>query len=235
MEQFQKYLLHCTGIYAFLSWMEHQSNQGLPCTISGQTISSHPFISKYFSLGIAKNKKLSQKPFIAIQPNEAEWFKLIQWDKICIRKKDSNIYFISQLVSGDGEEYPDIPPFAFALSFDTIEKTSILFQIQDLQGREYSKIDGEIYINYHKSLFNLKVHQLEKNEPYLITNSKQGFSYIDIIRKKEAELRNKFGDSLIEIQGDVNYSAESEELLKKFNKEKEISSGFLNKYFRKDK
>jgi len=224
MEQNEQYIKHATGLFAFFSWLEKQKNYGMNSKIIKQTVYSHPMVSKYFSIGIAKSKKYSKEPFIAIQPQETAWFKLIQWDRIAIRKNDMHIYFISKFLKGDKLNYPDLPPFVFALSLDHIDKLNLLFdkKIKQLDGREYFLEENKIMVNYHSKVFNLPVVKLNQNEPFW-EDTEVATTYLDIIHEKENELQNKYSDYRPDFEGEVIQNDESNNLLKKLAKESEFS------------
>lgn len=210
MEKSDKYLLHCSGLYSMLAWVDEQNNEGLECKINKQTIYSHTLAGRFFSLGISSNRNFSKEPFVAIQPNENKWFSLIQWEKICIREKDLNLYFVTQLVKGNETDYPDIPPFIFAVSFDSFEKIDILNNLNKIDGREY-RIDDEgiIKINFHSKIFCLPIEKKEYDEP-IITFNDSYISYADLMRQKETYLQQNFHDgSPPEFKGDTSLSVET--------------------------
>lgn len=210
MDKSDKYLLHCSGLYAMVAWINEQKNQGLTCKISNQIIYSHTLAGRLFSLGISKNKDFSKEPFLAIQPNENKWFSLIQWEKICIKERDLHLYFISDMVKGNQTDYPDIPPFIFAISFDSIEKINILKKINKLDGREYRMDEeGQIKINFHSKIFSLPIDKKEYDEP-IMEFSNNYLSYNDLMRQKETYLQGNFStDSPPEFKGDTSLAKES--------------------------
>lgn len=222
MDNAEKYLIHCAGLYNMLAWLEEQQNQGMPCKISQQIewddtkiingapsktsqqiISVHPLASRFFSLGIKKDKK-HKKPFLAIQPNESQWFSMIQWERIVIRQRDMNIYFIAKTIKGDEQEYPDIPAFALALSVDTIEKLDLLCRMTNLDGREYwQEYDGTIRINFHNKLFSLPVSLIENGTP-VIASDKHIVDFNELMSRKEGILQNIYNTANPpEFKGDV--------------------------------
>lgn len=210
MNKSDKYILHCSGLYAMLAWINEQKNQGLACKVNNQIIYSHPLAGRLFSLGISKNKNFSKDPFLAIQPNENKWFSLVQWEKICVRERDLHLYFVAGLVKGNETDYPDIPPFIFAVSFDSIEKIKILNKLEKIDGREYRMDeDGSIKINFHSKIFSLPVEKKQYEEP-IIDFSGNYTSYADLMRQKESYLQQNFQDgSPPEFKGDTSLASES--------------------------
>ena len=219
MDQSEQYLLHAAGMYAFLGWIEDQKNSGTPVRVDKQTFFLHPLTSRYFSIGLSTGKKVAKLPFLAVQPNEASWMKLVQWDRFFIRENDLNLYLVSKMVAGDGTDFPDIPPFAIAIAFDSEDKIKLLGDIGVIDGREYHKEDasqyfqsdtkvdrhfaqGSVRINLHSKLFGaIKINQLSKQEPYLDANMKY-INYSNILTGKEAVLQNDFSGVAPVFQGD---------------------------------
>lgn len=243
MDKSEQYLLHAAGMYAMLGWIEDQKNSGTPVKLNNQTIFLHPLTSRYFSIGVCKTKKMAKSPFLAIQPNESSWMKLIQWDCFFIKEKDLNFYLVSKLVKGDGIEFPDIPPFAIAIAFDSSDKISLLADMQTIDGREYHKenatqyfkdnrkdnpddkgsfVQGRVMINLHSKLFDsIKIKQLNKDEFYLQDNLNY-VKYSDILTNKETSLQSTYSNGAPVFQGDER---EAQSALSGFwdrlNKEKE--------------
>ena len=66
--------------------------------------------------------------------SKSSWMKLIQWDKFYIKERDLHLYLVSKLIRGDGIEFPDIPPLAVAISFDTLDKINLLKDLHETKG-----------------------------------------------------------------------------------------------------
>ena len=134
-----------------------------------------------------------------------KWFSLVQWEKICIRERDLHLYFISSLVKGNETDYADIPPFIFAISFDSSEKMEILKKIKKIDGREYRMDEeGNVKINFHSKIFSLLIEQKKYEEP-IIDFSANYTSYSDLMRQKESNLQKIFQDgSPPEFKGDTS-------------------------------
>lgn len=216
MNNLEEYVEHCAGIYSFLSWMEKESNNGLPYEISNQIIYLSPLLSRYFSLGISEAKKHKGQPFLAIQSSEAEWMYLIKWNNIAIRVDDNTLYFIAKTIHGDQEEYPDIPGFAIGIRVDTKEKLEILSEIDKLIGRQYFKDDtNEVHVNFHKSLFKLNIKRYDKNQ--IIVEEDTFIDYSQILAMKEQGMQSSYSEKP-EFLGEVGAIEGTEELLKKWKK-----------------
>lgn len=195
MENADQYLMHAAGIYSLLAWCNEQEKLGTPTKINNQTIYVHTLTSRYFALGISKRKNFSKIPFIAVQPAEAYWMRMIQWDTAYVREKDLNLYLTTQLIHGDNNDYPDIPPFALALSFDTTDKVNLLTNMTDLEGREYSQNEGSVQINFHSKLFGIPVNSLKENEHYLDSNL-EIMDYNDLLTRRESDLQSHYSTEL---------------------------------------
>lgn len=214
MNNLEEYVEHCAGIYSFLSWMEKESENGMPYEISNQVIYLSPLLSRYFSLGVSQAKNQRKKPFLAVQSSEAEWMYLIKWKNIALRENDKSLYFIAKTILGDQEEYPDIPGFAIALKIDTNEKREILSGLEQLIGREYFADDtNEIHVNFHKSLFKLPIKNYEQDKAIVDIN--ETMDYAQILAMQEQGIQSAYSERP-DFIGDIAKFEGSEELLKKW-------------------
>lgn len=212
-----KYLKHAAGILEFTKWLMTQEKEGKPSKTFGSTIYFHPFINKSFALGLERSKKNIKEPFLAIHNNEITWFHLIQWDKICIKERDLHLYFITQTIKGDGENYPDIPAFCIALSFDTIEKVNLLKNIPSIVGREYYFDEEKISrINLHTKIFTLNIEVLQANQPHIIDDDSI-LTYDELLSKQEAKVISTIIDEP-EFLGTIDKQSDSSYLFDKLNK-----------------
>lgn len=195
-----QYLLHCAGFYMMLAWMEKQSEIGTGSKMANQTIYLSSLGSQYFALGVA-NKKKAKFPFLAIQPNESEWMRLMSWDSVVLRERDNYLYLISSIIKGDQIEYPDIPSFAIAIHFDDISKLDLLKNYQKLDAREFFvDSDSAVRVNYHNKIFNLPIKRLGYYEPYLHNNNLTHYS--ELLSNKEKTLQAIYQDGPPEYKGD---------------------------------
>jgi len=214
MNDLEKYIEHCAGLYGLLAWLESEVKNGFSYQISNQIIYLDPLISRYFSLGISQSKKIKKKFFIAIQPIESKWFYLIKWNNIVLRNGDNYMYFVANTVFGDQNEYPDIPGFAIGLYIDTKEKRELLVRVNKIIGREYFQDDtGWINVNHHKILFELPVFYYEKNQK--IVSAEDITDYSHLLAQKEQSLQSIYTE-MPEFLGDIANIKGSEELMKKW-------------------
>lgn len=225
MDNTELYLLHSSGMLAMLNWIEQQHKLGTPIKLNNQTIYLHPLTSRFFSLGVSKNKKYAKLPFLAIQPNESLWMKLIQWEGIYIKDRDLHIYLVSKLIKGNGYDLPDIPAFAIAISLDTMDKINIIKTFKNIDGREYyqensvkdlKNTQGQVFINFKsKILDSLNVKLLKQEEHYL--KDVDFINYTDLLSKNESALQSKYSEGAPVFKGDENEA-------------KSIFAGWLGKY-----
>lgn len=230
MDNAEKYLLHCAGVYTMLAWMERQNDLGTGNKVSEQTIYISQLGSRYFALGTSTHKK-ARYPYLAIQPNEAQWIDMIQWDYLAYREEDHYLYLVSSIVKGDNITYPDIPVFAIGVHFDLLDKLDLIKNYSKVDGREYFiDTDGLIRVNYHNKLFSLELKKFKKDEPYL----KEGkvTNYSDIMTSKESALQSVFGAEQPEFKGEIADIPESRGLLDKL-KENERINKIYNDWYKK--
>ncbi len=212
MKPLLKYLEHCAGFYSLLAWLEEEKKEGFSYQLSNQIIELDTLRSRYFSLGIKKGTK---EVFLAIQPSESDWFRLIKWNKVIIKNNRNKIYFLADVVDGDQQENPDMPPFAISLTIDSIDKIMILQSIKNLVGREYFQDDtGTIHVNFHKKLFTIPIEIYESNTPIVPTVNI--YSHSEIISSKESGLQFSAPPEFL---GDIN---EAKSLTDKWNSKEKL-------------
>lgn len=213
----EKYLKHAAGLYSLLSWLNKNQENGIPYTMQNQVIKIGILASRDFSIGISKNKikKVSKTPFLACQSKESEWISLISWKSVITREHDLSIYIISEHVEGDGNEYPDLPPFALALDFDHYDKISLVRGFQYLEAREYYMNDlDELKINFHKALFKLFIINLPE-EANIFDKSifEKIESYDNLLNKKIQKHNMKYDNYVPDYVGE-QYKSELHDKLK---------------------
>lgn len=216
MSFLDRYVEHSAGLLSFLSWIETKNTEGKPYEITKQIVFLNQLISKYFSIGITY-KKGKREIFFAIQPIESEWFSLIKWNKIVLRKNDQYIYFVAESMRGDEDSNPDIPSFGLAFYVDTQNKKELLSKLSTIAGREYFLDDDKrVKINFHKKIFNLPIEIVEANEQ--IIKEQKLFDFSDVLAKKEGRMSGYsekpiFSGELARIEG-------TDDLLKKWKDNK---------------
>lgn len=184
MNYLEKHIEHSTGMYSFFSWLCEQENRGYPYLIHNQTIYLHNHLSKYFAIGIGKNKKKENEMFFACQPIECEWLSLIKWKKMKINKEKQVLFLISEVVKGDEESIPDIPSFILAIHVDTKEKIDLIFDKKEISCREFF-IDEykNVKINFHKLIFKIPIDTSLSSQDEII----ELFDYSKMLEQKEHE------------------------------------------------
>lgn len=199
MQNYKEYILHCSGIHCFSEWSEEQKFKCVSPIIKDNIIYLHTLFSNKLAIGINKNKKYNSKPFIAIQPKEATWFSMIQWDRIVLRERDLHLYFITKEILGDEQSFEKIPSFAVAISFDVIEKIELIKNISKIHGREYRlNEDNLISVNFNSYLFELPIYLKSYDEPIL-----QKTEYVKTLYNKEKDLISKYKSNIPTFQGEI--------------------------------
>ncbi len=208
----EKYLKHSTGIAYLYRWMEEQREQGMPCEIEKGILKFSHLASQYFAIGVSKKPtKETKNPFLTLQASEADWIKMVSWERAIIRANDLHLYLVSAVVSGDGTEFPDFPAMAIALRFDHPDKLVSLKRHHQLDGREISQnSEGKVTINMHKPVFRLDLKFIAEKEDILSLDAKQvSISPEELLRRK-IQRTNTLSAPVF--QGDQVKSAIHEEL-----------------------
>lgn len=187
----EEYVLHCSGFYHLLHWMEEQDKIGQKTSITNDIIYLSNTTSSFMSIAISKNKK-AKKPFLVFQYSTHIWLKNISWSHIAIRENDSNLYLVSSKIEGDYINYSDIPSFAIAISFDIKEKLNVLKECKKIDGRELFVDNDEPFVNYHDRLFRIPVVLLNKDDAIL--SDEQIIDQNLLLRGKTVNLENLYNN-----------------------------------------
>lgn len=169
MVEAKNYMLHASGVYALIAWMEQQRELGLSCKVEGSTITLPVQAGEYFSLGVSRRVRSAKNAFLCIQANEARWIKLIDWNYIAVREDDNNVYLVSNYVFGNGSSLDDFGVIAVSIPFDLSGKFNFLKKAEKIDGREY-RVDvdtNQIFIDLHSKVFSLPVKIFDRGENIL--------------------------------------------------------------------
>ncbi len=212
----QEYLKHSTGIYTLLFWLSAQKTVGMKSQVLPNLIRINIHLSKMFTIGASnvKNKRNNGRKktfFVAVKRSEGEWLKFLQFERAVIREGENNLYLVTKLVKGDGENYPDFPPFAISIQFEHKLQIEILKNMQSyLDGREYWVDDvNKANVNMHQTIFSIPLVQISENENIVSLNNLQINNYESILQHKIL----KTNSNHVEYQGGT-YSSETHESLK---------------------
>ena len=198
MEKSEEYIKHAAGIYDLLIWTKNQESLGAKCKYLNDTIFVPKILSRYFTLSVNPKNKL---PILGVQKSEATWIKLISWENISIRDKDSTLYLISKTIPGDNEQYPDILPFAIALELDSENILNLLKSLKHIEARNLSLYNKKPHINLHSKLFKIPIRTLKYQESYL---NEKTYSAIDDLRKIKEKKQQDHYEVIPEFIGDPN-------------------------------
>ena len=208
----QKYLKHSTGVAYLFKWMEEQTKEGTPCDIDRGILRFSYLSSQYFAIGMSrKPTKETKNPFLTLQRGEADWIKMMEWNRAVIRNNDLYLYLVSSIVSGDGMEFPDFPAMAIALRFDHPDKLSALKKHRQLDGREITQNEeGNVSINMHKPVFRLDLKFIVEKENVLSKEAKETIVLPEELLRRKIQQTNVF--EAPEFKGDIAHSAIHDEL-----------------------
>jgi len=196
MYDHKKYLSHSVGITNLINWLGrwHKFNQSYE--IGETMIELGSLVSGRFGVGIPKNKSFGKHIFIAVQPEELMWIKLISWDRCVIREGEDKLYIVAKRLAGDEESLPDVPAFALSLLFDSSEKIELLKTQKNIDFRQlwYEDDNNTQHISRSLPLLSLPLLTTEKDS--------------EILSETEINITNSFDDLLMKkIQKTNSYNS----------------------------
>jgi hypothetical protein len=215
MNYLERHIEHTSGMYSLFSWLLEQENKGYSHFIHNQTVYLNQNLSKYFGIGVGKNKKKKTELFFACQPIESEWLSLIKWKKISLNIEKQILFLVSDVVKGDEQSIPDIPSFILAIYVDTEEKMNLISSKKELSCREYF-IDeyDNIQVNFHKLIFQIPVEAALNIEQ----NNQELFDYAKMIHQKEQQ--SEIYSNKPNFIGDIAQIEGTDSILKKWKENK---------------
>lgn len=131
----REYLDHLTGISSLVLWLDELERAGFSYRIDGHLVILSDAISKRFCIGVPSHRSFGRYPFLAVQPREARFMRLIRFTKAVVYPDSRGLYLVASALSGDGASYQDIPPVALMLPFDGAQKPEILSMSPRLEAK----------------------------------------------------------------------------------------------------
>lgn len=182
----KQYLEHMAGIANLLEWTIANERIGYQFLYESDRIILDEQITRRFLIGVPKSKKFGKAPFIAAQKREAVFLRLLNITRAIVRDNDPQLHLVVSGVRGDGQNYPDLPPFVISLGFDHPDKGAIISQSNSLDCRGFWIDDnGTIEVGTKAVLWNKPLITLPEKTPLLDdVDQTDGPSFEDLIRMK---------------------------------------------------
>jgi hypothetical protein len=182
----KQYLEHMAGIANLLEWIIVNEKLGYDFHYEDDRVILNEQITSRFLIGVPKSKKFGRHPFIATQKREAVFLRLLNITRLIVRQGDYHLHLVVSGVKGDGETYPDLPPFVVSLAFDHPEKSDIISQAQSIDCRGFWIDENDsIEIGSKAILWNKPLLMLPAGAPLLDKfDETDGPTFSDIIRMK---------------------------------------------------
>lgn len=182
----KQYLEHMAGVANLLEWIISNERDGHTFRYEEDRIILDEQITSRFLIGIPRSKKFGQHPFIAAQKREAVFLRLLNITRAIVRDEDSSLHLVVSGIRGDGQDYPDLPPFVLSLGFDHPEKGSIMAQSNSLDCRGFWIDDNQnVEIGSKDVVWNKPLLTLPKNTQLIDDIDRtDGPSFQDLIRMK---------------------------------------------------
>lgn len=209
----EKYIQHCIGGTAFLSWMMLWNNQYKSYQIEeGAIISLDLNASSRFGILTPIRKVYGVEPFLVVQKEELSWFDEIVWDRVVIKKNVPKIYFVAKKITTEDNILKNLPSFSFAIQFHDYDLISNLIKFKNLGYRNiWFDEEGEAHIPRGKNKKNIPLFIQEENSNVLSEyEASQTYSLQDELFRELKLLEGKFGNKQVEFIGDKPIFEEKE-------------------------
>lgn len=174
------------GIANLLEWIIVNERLGFEFSYENDRLILNEQITRRFLVGIPKNKKFGKFPFIAAQKREAVFLRLLNITRAIVREQEQQLHLVVSGLSGDGQNYPDLPPFIISLGFDHPDKGAIISQACNLDCRGFWIDDnGTVEIGTKAILWTKPLVSLPAGTQLLADiDQTDGPSFSDLIRMK---------------------------------------------------
>lgn len=209
----ERYIQHCIGGTAFLSWMMLWNNQHRSYEIEEKAIISLGLeASSRFGIITPIKKIYGVEPFIVIQKEELSWFNEIVWDRIVIKKGIPKIYFISKKITTEDRALKNLPSFSFSIQFHDYDLISNLLKFKQIGYRNiWFDEEGEAHIPRGKNKTVIPLF-IQENDSVILAEyeASETYSLQDELYRELKMLESKMGNKEVEFIGEAPIFNEAE-------------------------
>lgn len=209
----EKYIQHCIGGTAFLSWIMLWNNQYKAYQIEeGAIISLDLNASSRFGILTPIRKVYGVEPFLVVQKEELSWFDEIVWDRVVIKKNIPKIFFVAKKITTEDNILKNLPSFSFSIQFHDYDLISNLIKFKSLGYRNiWFDEEGEAHIPRGKNKKTIPLFIQEENSNVLSEyEASQTYSLQDELFRELKLLEGKFENRQVEFIGDKPIFEEKE-------------------------
>ncbi len=162
------YMNHLIGLVSLLSWRsrwEEISYLSPLVTLSGPVMELGLVASQRFVLGFPQRGSVyGKKPFLAIQPEETQFFSRLRWSKAFVSVSQRRLLLVTQKVMGDDDSLEDLPSMGFAIEFDDERKLQWLLKFKGLNVRKLWFDEDGHHVTGGKPLVEMPLRALADGE-----------------------------------------------------------------------
>lgn len=119
------YLKHLIGLSLLLAWNSRWARLRSENRLQGPMLELGELVSQRFALGFPQKPKYGRHPFLAVQPDEYQFFRRILWAEAWVDLPQARLILTSKKVLGDGENVEDIPAMGMSIAFDHAQKLEV--------------------------------------------------------------------------------------------------------------
>ena len=184
------YMSHLIGLVALLGWRsrwEEISYLSPLVSLRGPVLQVGLVASQRFVLGFpARGRALYGKtPFLAVQPEEAQFFRRLQWSRAYVCLDTRCLILVTHKVLGDDDTLEDLPAMGFSIEFDEVRKLELLAKSKGLDVRTLWFDEEGHHIGSGRPLTSVPLRVLAPGEsPFPAGSLSQARSLRDMIGDK---------------------------------------------------
>jgi hypothetical protein len=137
-----RYLTHFGGVAALLTWVDTWRTLAQDVSIDGPQLMLGAMASRRFGLGAPRSSRVSAKPCLLVQKDEAGWVETICWDGVVVDAPGRCLWLRAAPMLGDQDKWADIPAFAVSIMVDFEEKLAPLLRFNGIELRGLWRDEG---------------------------------------------------------------------------------------------
>lgn len=143
--QVKEQVRHLVGLAALMDWRLRWKSVRKAVVQEGDTLTLGLEPSARFALALPRRSVVGRVPVLLVQPDEAEWIGLINWNRIHVEMSGSEGYLslVARRQLGVGENLPDLPAFAVRIQLQGVATGLPFHEFPHIDIRRYWHSEGE--------------------------------------------------------------------------------------------
>lgn len=157
---------HLMGLVALMTWRTRWDRFPNAAQQVGPLLKMDAFASQRFAIAWPKASRYGKSPIVAIQREEGEWMRRIQWARAQVIPDEGRLVFVSRKVVGDGDNLQDLPAVGVSIAFDLAKKAELLTPFRALEGRGlWFDEEGIYHIDRSKPMWTMPLKVASASDP----------------------------------------------------------------------